>query len=218
MNFVSAIDRLLRLIGKLEELLGGTIGNRRIRLKLVRPTILNTAKERLVVVYFGVDKFYVSKIISRKKIFRLNYTQISTLQSTLLHLKLLIHLHPLEGTNHEIVNHYHTPRSRHETPRNETKLPTTEQFHRHLSKVRHTQRPYPLRYGSKGAWTFFFVPRRGGEGGIVVHRLRRLAHEISRGQVLTSLEPEASLYFNRGGQFSRGGSYARVVGDTRYAE
>lgn len=163
MNFVSAIDRLLRLIGKLEELLGGTIGNRRIRLKLVRPTILNTAKERLVVVYFGVDKFYVSKIISRKKIFRLNYTQISTLQSTLLRLKLLIHLHPLEGTNHEIVNHYHTPRSRHETPRNETKLPTTEQFHRHLSKVRHTQRPYPLRYGSKGAWTFFFVPRRGGE-------------------------------------------------------
>lgn len=58
----------------------------------------------------------------------------------------------------------------------------------------------------------------GEARGIVVHRLRRLAHEILRGQVLTSLEPEASLYFNRGGQFSRGGSYARVVGDTRYAE
>lgn len=217
MNFVSAIDRLLRLIGKLEELLGGTIGNRRIRLKLVRPTILNTAKERLVVVYFGVDKFYVSKIISRKKIFRLNYTQISTLQSTLLHLKLLIHLHPFEGTNHEIVNHYHTPRSRHETPRNETKLPTTEQFIVTFPK-----------FATPNARILSAMDRRvrgpsssfhaGEARGIVVHRLRRLAHEISRGQVLTSLEPEASLYFNRGGQFSRGGSYARVVGDTRYTE
>lgn len=54
----------------------------------------------------------------------------------------------------------------------------------------------------------------GEARGIVVHHLRRLAHEISRGQVLTSLEPEASLYFNRGGQFSRGGG-ARAWSVTR---
>lgn len=63
------------------------------------------------------------------------------------------------------------PVTRHETKRNQTPNehqlppPPTEQFHRHLFKVRHTQRPYPLRYGSKGAWRpSSFVPRARAGG------------------------------------------------------
>lgn len=119
----------------------------------------------------------------------------------------IIHLHPQGGTKHEIVNHYHTlqdPVTRNETKPNSQRASTPPSSNWTIPSSPFQSSPHPTPVSSpiriEGCVeTFLFRSKSKSRRGSEVW-----FHEISRGQVLTSLEPEASLYFNGGGPiFSR---------------